>query len=159
MIVVSDSSPLLSFGILGMLDILNKIFEGVIVPTVVHEELSVSRKPFAEEMKLFLKGKVVAVDNRIAVELLEKEVDPGEAEAIVLAMEKKISDILIDDFKGRRAAKANGLNPIGTIGVLLQAKKVGYISQIKPLLDKLIKNKARIGYALYQKALELAKEI
>ena len=72
--------------------------------------------------------------------------------------EKNIEDILLDDYRARITAKINGLYPIGTIGVLLQAKKIGSISNVKPLLDKLMRNKVRIGSALYDKALELAKE-
>lgn len=158
MIIVSDSSPLLSFAILGMLEILNDIFDELIVPTAVYEELSVSNKPYSAKLKSFLKGKVTSVKDKIAVRLLEKEVDPVEAEAIVLAIEKNIDDILIDDPKGRRAAKTHGLMPIGTIGVLLQAKRLNRVKQIKPLLDKLVKNKIRIGIPLYKRALELAKE-
>jgi uncharacterized protein len=159
MIIVSDSSPLLSFAILGMLDILNDIFENVIVPTAVYEETSVPNKPYSKEIKSFLKGKVIPVSDKIAVKLLEKEIDAGEAEVIVLALEKKIVDILIDDPKGRRAARTHGLIPIGTIGVLLQAKRENRVKKIKPLLDKLIGSKIRIGIPLYNRALELAKEV
>ena len=158
MIIVSDSSPLICFAILGMLDVLNDIMEEIMVPTAVYEEISVPKKPHSEEIKLFLKDRVIPVENKVAVKLLEKEVDPGEAEAVVLAIEKRISDILIDDPKGRKAARTHGVLPVGTIGVLLQAKETGKIRQIKPLLDKLIKNKIRIGVSLYQKALEIAGE-
>ena len=158
MIIVSDSSPLISFAILGILDILKKTTEKIVVPTAVYEEISIPQEPYSKEIAMFLKDKVIPVENRVAVKLLEKEVDPGEAEAIVLALEKSIADILIDDPKGRRTASSHGLYPIGTIGVLIQAKKNGYISQIKPLLDRLIRNRIRIGDSLYQKALKLARE-
>jgi predicted nucleic acid-binding protein len=158
MIIVSDSSPLICFAILGMLDVLNDIIEKIMVPTAVYEEISVPKKPYSEEIKLFLKDRVTPVESKLAVKLLEKEVDPGEAEAIVLAIEKNISDILIDDPKGRKAARTHGLFPVGTIGVLLQAKKQEKIRKIKPLLDRLIRNRIRIGAALYQKALEIAGE-
>jgi predicted nucleic acid-binding protein len=158
MIIVSDSSPLICFAILRMLDVLNDIIEKIMVPTAVYEEISVPKKPYSEEIKLFLKDRVTPVESKVAVKLLEKEVDPGEAEAIVLAIEKNISDILIDDPKGRKAARTHGLFPVGTIGVLLQAKKQEKIRKIKPLLDRLIRNRIRIGAALYQKALEIAGE-
>ena len=117
MIIVSDSSPLICFAILGMLDVLNDIIKKIVVPTAVYEEIAVPKKPYSEEIKLFLKDRVIPVENKVAVKLLEKEVDPGEAEAIVLAVEKNISDILIDDPKGRKAARTHGLFPLGTIGI------------------------------------------
>jgi predicted nucleic acid-binding protein len=159
MIIVSDSTPLICFAILDMLDILNVIYEEMIVPSAVYDEISFPNKPYSEKIKKFLKGKVVVVKNKVAVSLLEKDIDPGEAESIVLAIEKHIEDVLIDDFKGRRAAKTYDLKPIGTIGVLLQAKKLNHIKRLKPLLDKLIRNKIRIGIPLYKRALELAEEL
>jgi predicted nucleic acid-binding protein len=44
------------------------------------------------------------------------------------------------------------------LGILLQAKKTGKIRQIKPLLNRLINNRIRIGASLYQKAIEIAGE-
>ncbi|MEZ4644360.1 MAG: DUF3368 domain-containing protein [Chloroflexota bacterium] len=94
----------------------------------------------------------------MAVQLLLNDIDRGEAEAIVLALEKNVPDILIDDAKGRRVAQLNGLYPIGTVGVLLQAKQTGHIQAIKPLLDTLIANRIRISERLYQQSLQLAGE-
>lgn len=157
MLVIADSSPLIGFAILGKLDILNRIFEEILVPQAVYDEVTVLSKPHAETLKSFLKGKVEKVKNKVAVHVLRTELDLGEAESIILALEKK-GDILIDDHKGRRSAKANGLAAIGTVGVLLRAKKLNYIAEIKPLLNKLINNKMRIGEALYNRALVLAGE-
>ncbi|MCK5055244.1 MAG: DUF3368 domain-containing protein [Candidatus Aminicenantes bacterium] len=136
---------------------MGKIFEEIQVPQAVYDEVTVLNKLHSETIKSFLKGKMEKVGNHIAVQVLRMELDLGEAESIVLALEKK-GDILIDDFKGRRAAKANGLKPIRTVGVLLRAKKTGFISEIKPLLDNLINNKIRIAEELYNRALYLAGE-
>ena len=84
--------------------------------------------------------------------------DIGESEALVLAKENNISDILIDEYKGRRIAKTHGLWPIGTICVLIQAKKKGVIKEVKSELDKLVSNHRRISQNLYEKALLLAGE-
>jgi hypothetical protein len=59
---------------------------------------------------------------------------------------------------GRKIAKTQGLSPIGTIGVLIQAKKIGLIKEIKPKLDKLMANHRRISQELYYQSLELASE-
>ncbi|MBA7589522.1 hypothetical protein ES708_31607 [subsurface metagenome] len=158
MIVVADASPLISFAIIDKLDLLSEIFDEIIVPKAVYNEISIAGKPFSIALERFANDKVVEVKNKIAVNILLNKLDIGEAEAIALALEKNIDDILLDDYKARITAKINGLYPIGTIGTLLQAKKVGLISNVKPLLNKLITNKVRIGSALYEKALELAKE-
>lgn len=158
MIVVADSSPLISFAILNKLELLTQVFENIIVPKAVLDEVVKPNKPYSDSLKRFITNKVEIVKNEIGVKLLLKEVELGESETIILALEKKICNVLMDDYKGRKIAKINGLYPIGTIGTLLQAKKLGFIKEVKPLLDDLIKNKIRIGISLYKKALALAKE-
>jgi predicted nucleic acid-binding protein len=158
-IIVADSSPLISFAILKKLDILLELFEDILIPNAVFKEISSWHKPFSKELEAFSKQHVKKVQNTIAVSVISKDLDKGESEAIVLALENNIPDILIDDHKGRRIAKINGLYPIGTIGVLIQAKHQGMIEKIKPLLDILIENKIRISNTLYDNALKLSGEL
>lgn len=61
--------------------------------------------------------------------------------AIVLAMEKKADFILIDDARGRSIAVLNGLTAIGTVGIIILAKRKGLIGKVKPILDKACCNK------------------
>lgn len=156
--IVADSSPLIAFAILGQLDLLPLIFNEIHIPHAVSNEIAAPGKPHAQKLKEFSEGKIKVVQNRLAVTLLANEIDPGEAETIALALENKIENVLIDDAKGRKAAQRNNLHTIGTIGVLLQAKKLGYVEAIKPSLDKLISEKIRIGNKLYAQALVLAGE-
>ena len=158
MIVVSDASPLISLAILDKLDILDQIFNEIVIPTAVYNEITQKNKPHLQALKKFATNRVKQVQNRLAVQLLQRELDIGESEAIVLAKENNISDILIDEYKGRKIAKANGLSPIGTLGVLIQAKKKGTIKAVKPELDNLVANHRKISQKLYDKALELAGE-
>ena len=158
MIIIADSSPLISFAILDNFEILDIVFDEIYVPVAVFNELTNFKKPYSLKLKEYLKDKVVAVKNIDLVNFLTNEIDLGESEAIVLALEKKIQDILIDDFRGRKIAELNGLSPIGTIGVLLQAKKQRLIKEIKPLLDILIQNDIRIGKSLYTESLVLSSE-
>jgi len=158
MIIVSDSSPLISLAILNRLTILDQLFDKIYVPTAVYNEVVRRDKPHFQELNRFSVDRVKQIQNQFAVQLLLKDLDIGESEAIVLAKENNISDILIDEYKGRKIAIAHGLSPIGTIGVLVQAKKKGLIKELKPELDSLIANRRRISPNLYMKALGLAGE-
>ncbi len=158
MIIVADTSPIISLSVIGKLDLLKDIFEEFIIPEEVYRELTKNDKPYSEMLKSFLKTNVRSINNHIAVEMLNFEIDKGESEAIILAIENNIKTILIDDYKARQVAMYKNLNVIGTIGLLLKAKMSGLIKEIKPLLDNLIAHNIRISNELYLTALSKADE-
>jgi predicted nucleic acid-binding protein len=88
----------------------------------------------------------VAVKDRLVVDVLLDEIDLGEAEAIVLGRELNADWVLMDEKKGRRKVAELGLNKIGTVGVLLRAKRAGLLSQIRPDLERL----RRQGFSISQ---------
>lgn len=158
MLIVSDASPLISLALLDKLDLLDHLFNQVNVPEEVYRELTQKDKPYYDKFIIYLDGKVKKVKDQTSVNILKNDIDAGEAEAIVLAIEEGIKDILIDDNKGRNKAKLNGLIPIGIVGLLLRAKQKDLLIEIKPLLDKLMNNKRRISQDLYDYAILLANE-
>jgi len=79
--------------------------------------------------------------------------DPGEAEAISLAVEIRASAVLIDEKKGRRIAKALGLATIGTITVLELAAEQGLLD-LKMALDSLQRTTFQITRPLIDAALK-----
>ncbi|OQX78364.1 MAG: hypothetical protein B6D61_05710 [Bacteroidetes bacterium 4484_249] len=159
MIIVSDSSPLISLSLISKLDLLTKIFSNIYIPAAVYNEITTPGKPYSKILSEFASGKTKSVKNKLSVSVLSKDLDNGEAEAIVLALENNIIRILIDEHKGRNIARANGLIPIGSLGILLRAKELKYIKEVKPYLDKLIQVKFRVSQSLYRKVLGYANEL
>lgn len=82
----------------------------------------------------------------------------GEASLIKNVMKYKNSILIIDDAKARRVAKKLDLNFIGTIGVIIIAKKLQHINKIKPLLEKIKETNFRLSNEVYSAALRLAGE-
>ena len=159
MIIVSDSSPLISFSLISELDLLSKIFGNIYIPDAVYNEITIPGKPYSQVLNKFAFGKIKSVQNKLSVSVLSKDIDTGEAEAIVLALENNIKHIIIDEHKGRTVARINGLIPIGSLGILLHAKELKYIKEVKPYLDKLIQVKFRISQSLYRKVIGYANEL
>lgn len=83
----------------------------------------------------------------------------GELEVIIGAKELGIQYVIIDEKPARRLADTLMLNSIGTVGLLLVAKKKGRITEVKSYLDGMISNHFRISENLYKYALSQAGEL
>jgi uncharacterized protein len=81
---------------------------------------------------------VYSVTNRNMVRLLMSELDKGESEAIVPALEKGAGLILSDDAEARAKARIYHLNITGIIGILLRAKHEGKIQSFRETMKELI---------------------
>lgn len=142
MIVVSDTSPIRALAFLEQLTVLEQLFGTVVVPPAVAEELrsparlTPGESPPDLSRFQFMEIRAPADHGRVAT--LAQSLDRGESEAIVLAEELRCSAILMDEAAGREAAKRYGLVPLGTAGILLRAKRAGFVREVRPLLDSLI---------------------
>ncbi|RJQ72190.1 MAG: DUF3368 domain-containing protein [Desulfobacteraceae bacterium] len=159
--VASNSSPLINLARIGKLDLLRIVFERIIIPEAVWQEVVVEGEgqPGALDIKNANWIEIQAVANKQLVHALRQELDGGEAEAIVLALELQADVLLMDERLGREIAKHFGLRYVGLAGVLIRAKRKGIIDQVNPLLTAL-RNVAgfRISDGLYQRVLQDAKE-
>ena len=153
---VSNSTPLIALSRLQKLDLLEHFFGTVSIPVEVHNEVVTRGGTLygAREVAHAPWIQVVAVENRTAVDALCLNLDRGEAEAIILALERNTL-LVIDDKDGRNAALSLGIPVTGTIGILLLAAHDGMVDFGKEL-DILIASGFRISEREYQKILGLA---
>jgi len=151
MIVVSNTTPILSLYKIGKLNLLQSLFSQVTVPMAVYDEIAVAGKGKQghDELDKAEYIRIKDVKDIFAANLLRSQLDHGEAEAIVLARELKASILLLDEKKARRIAQENAQSVIGTLGILQIAKNRGLIPDIKTLLDDLIANGIWIDRSLY----------
>jgi predicted nucleic acid-binding protein len=161
MIVISDASPLINLAVIGELEILQKLFDEVIIPEAVFEEICIKGEgqPGDLEVRQASWIRVEASKNRSMVEKLSQDLDPGEAEAISLAIELASDLLLIDEKLGRTVAKQYHINTVGLLGILLEGKFNGFISNVCDLMNRL-KSEAnfRIGDDLFEEVRRLAGE-
>lgn len=120
MIVVSDTTPIISLLKISRLGLLEKIFGEVLIPNAVYEELTADTRFIeeAETVKNVPYIKSVLVLNFEAVRILRMAtgLDQGESEAIVLADERKADILFMDEAKGRAISGKMGISIMGTIG-------------------------------------------
>jgi hypothetical protein len=155
--VVSNASPLINLARIGKLDLLHDLYGELTIPEAVWREVVVegAGQPGADEVKGATWIKRHAVTNRQLVHALQQELDAGEAEAIVLASETEAELLLMDERLGRETAQHLGLRYTGLIGVLVEAKRKGLISAVKPHLDALRDAAGfRVSDVLYTRVLQ-----
>ena len=163
MIVVSDTTPLISLMKASRLDLLETLFKEVLIPEAVFRELTANKRyrQEAEQIEKASYIRVVPVLEKKAVDILRRSsgLDLGESEAIICADDNRADVLLMDEAKGRKVAKAMGLYIMGTVGVLLFAfdKKVLTSVEVKDALEKLREADRRIGDDLIQYALSKLK--
>lgn len=137
MIVVSDTSPISNLMTIGQLDLLKFVFNKILIPEGVKDELEKlpSQRKELEKHKWITLQKIK--DKKLLADLLLM-LDRGESEAIVLAIEKKADYLIIDERKGRGIAVKYGLKITGLLGVLGKAKAKGIINDVGSYMDDLV---------------------
>lgn len=127
MIVVSDTSAINALLHVKQVHLLSQLFGKIYIPAAVKTELDHSH----QILPAFIH--VAVINNVDFRQRLEVRLDPGEAEAIVLAKELNADYLLIDEQYGRRIAQQEGLRVIGLMGALLIAKKKGLILSLRAI--------------------------
>jgi len=159
-IVVSDASPIIGLSAIGLLDLLQDLYQSVLVPEAVYREVTkISGLPGAKEIEAAQWIRRHALPANSLVTALTTKLDLGESEAIALALEQKADLLLMDERQGRYIARRMGLEVIGVLGALVEAKHRNHLAKLKPALDELASTAGfRVSGALYQKALTIAGE-
>ncbi len=160
---VSNTSPLLNLAIIGHLDLLQAQFTEVLIPPGVLTELRPAEPlPGSAALSTALAEgwlRVVEVQDRPLIALLQRTLDVGESEAIALAIETAPGALLIDERDGRQVATSLRLPVIGALGVLLRAKLDGSIPTLHEALTALeVKAGFRVAPRLVHELLAAAGE-
>ncbi len=132
--VVVNASPLICLSKSGLSGLLPALFTEIIVPDKVHQEVMVKGETNLSSIMHLKQVSDVVVPRSVA------SWDLGEGESAVLAYALKNPDIwtvIIDDREARRCAKSLGCRHIGTVGVILLARRKGLVPSVKEGLDKL----------------------
>lgn len=155
MLVISDSTPIISLAKISQLDLLQKLFKKVFIPRAVWNELT-SNEFYADEIVQIKSANFIIVHDvcdKNSVKILNEIVglDIGESEAISLAICSSADVLLIDEHKGRQVASQLNLNIVGTVGILLQAFDENFLSRQDILLciDILRNSSVRISEKLF----------
>jgi predicted nucleic acid-binding protein len=139
MIAVSNTTPLRYLIAIGHENLLGKLFERVLVPAAVHEELTETRTP--ENVRRYVLSCPAWLDVRTLQEpdagAFPFTLHRGERQAILLAETLRPDVLLIDEQVGRTIALSRNLPLSGTLGVLERADTVGLVGDFPQVLKQL----------------------
>lgn len=160
MSVISNTSPISNLAAIGQLDLLQQLYGSIIIPVAVYQELlnAGTTHPGVLAVQILDWIEIQPVTNMEQLLTLQTHLDPGESEAIALALELNADRLIIDERRGRNEAIRAGLRVTGLLGLLLAAKQQDFIPLVQPILDDLIAQGFWVREQLYAEVLQLAGE-
>ena len=128
---VVNATPLIALSLLRRLDLLPVLFQEVLVPRAVYDEVTVagSGRPGAVDVAEASWLQVRVPEVAITIEPLLLGLDEGELQVLLLAREVGADWVLIDERLARRVAIAMGLRVKGTAGILAAGYHAGLVSR------------------------------
>ena len=157
--VISDTSPVQYLFQAGLLDLLNKLYQRIMVPEAVADEIKVG---LASGVSLPELTSIPWIDIRIPQQQsllpIAPDLGPGERESLALAVELPGSLVLLDDALARRHARLLKVRFTGTLGVLLKAKSSGHLAAIAPVIERFDALGFRLDAGTRAAVLTLAQE-
>lgn len=147
--IVADSSVVIAYHEIGILGLLQTLFQEILVPPAVAQEVRPSLGVLPSWM-----NEVRPTHIHEAVQRL----DIGEREALSLALEFPVSTVLVDDLPARRVAERLQVPIIGSVGILLIAKEQRQIELVGPYMNAMRATSLYLADRVYQGILRAAGE-
>lgn len=162
---ISNSSVLIALSSIGQLPTLTQRFpDGIVIPQAVWYEVveTGAGRAGAAEVAASLNNwlSIQEVENQTLISVLRQDLDQGEAEAIALFLEHPSEALLLDEKKARQVARRINLPILGTLGLLIWAKRQGVVVNLQEQLDVLrTVAKFRLSQQVYDEALRQVGEL
>ena len=155
-LLVADTGPLIASARLELMALPSRFYSEVLVTRTVWQELTVA--PRSQEMSALSAardaGLLVIEDDPISVPALlaDARLDAGERSALSLALLRNAA-VLMDERKGRAVAASVNLPVSGTLGLLIRARQLGYVGNVRPLIEALTGSGYFLSPTLVEQAL------
>lgn len=130
MLVISDTSPLTALLLANREALLLQLFDRIVIPPAAANELLRVHTTLPTWLEII-------APQTIPVIVTQANLDPGETEAIALALELHPDAVLMDERLGMRFAMRHGLTVTGLLGFVVLAKQRKLISEIVPVIQEL----------------------
>jgi predicted nucleic acid-binding protein len=155
--VVADSSPLVILTKLGCFDLLNRLFPRIYISAEVHYEVVMAGAGLPGSSEVSKAGwiEVKGIQNPAGLYSAQRKygLGPGEMSSILLAKELGANPVLLDDYRARKVAMAEGLGILGSIGLLEAFYRQRYLTDLRSVFQELLTHNVYIDRRLLDRRL------
>ena len=157
--VIVNSTPLIILCGIGQLNLLKKLYDEIYIPKAVYREVTAKADSTCSQLKNAQDWiHVVEIKDSRDKKMYKAKLHDGEVEVMILAQEMKSDIVILDDNAAKKTAKYLGLAVTGTLGILIRAKREGYISKVSPVLSEMKDRGFYISEAVEKMVLEQVNE-
>ncbi len=156
---VLDASPLLHLARSDYLSLLTVLGPRWVVPAEVAVEVRAkgSRDGTAREIEARA-GFILPPPLEIPEKINVRQLGRGESAVLAWALAHPGSVATLDDLKARSLAQELGIPLIGTLGIVVRAKRVGLLSVARPVIERLVEEGMYVSKSLLQQVFDLLGE-
>jgi len=156
-IVVSDTTAINYLSQIGAIGLLKSLFKIIYIPEAVYHELTrqgdhIGGSKEVKNLPWIKVKKIYSYDEY--AKKFKKDLDPGESQAIGLAMHLNADLLIMDELAGRWEAKNQGIRIAGMLGIFKMAKERNIIPAVAPYLNKLRLTSFKLSPVLYDTVLK-----
>lgn len=157
LVAVTNTGPIIALCGAGRLQLLDELFERLVVPFAVM--LDLLGKPGAPEAAQLVALKAFELRSLNRAPPAEtSSLDEGERAAVALTLELGGDVALLDEVDARRVASSLGLEVKGSLGVLVEAKRRGLLPAVEPAVREMIGNGCWFAPRLVERVLRSVGE-
>jgi predicted nucleic acid-binding protein len=151
---VVNTSPIIFLAAADVLFLLPQVVGEILVPEAVLEEI-LSRKELPPSLQRLPSTAWAHIEASVEVpeEVAGWDLGLGETQVLALAVSRGGAEVVLDDLQARRCARSLGLPTTGTLGVILRAKRHGFIPAARPIIGTLLERGLYLAHDLVEASL------
>jgi hypothetical protein len=111
--VVMNTTPLIALADIGQLELLHLLYEEILIPGAVMDEIK--SEPARTLVTNALWIKKISIGKTERKKLFKARLHSGEVEVLLLAEDEEADLVIMDDNSAKKTAKYFGLNVTGTL--------------------------------------------
>jgi predicted nucleic acid-binding protein len=155
---VVDASPIILLATIGYADLLALTADSLLIPEAVSNEVRDAEKDDPARTWLEEHSRWVESTSPVVSEVAAWDLGQGESNVLSYALQSAGWTVVVDDAAARRCAQAFDIPVVGTLGILVLAKKQGDLDMVRPVIQSLVRSGMHVDEAVIRQVLRMADE-